>query len=238
MGETIAALTRHGKMPTMAKSFSYADGREWWDKYFRKQQFHDDFQVPPIPAGKLGRAYVNQIRGLLQKYGRTQLPVVNQDADRIVEELEKGRKTVVAYTGHMTWAFAGKAEAEAWANPADLEGSANRYIKTTPDGALVLRLGYSGDHRDDEAALKQKHQRVMLICAENPRPEWQLPQDLLSVIDMGWAFGDACVSIPGYPIRILPPSGVMQLVSYETVNVEVLARIHRGDGHPSPATGQ
>ena len=42
---------------------------------------------------------------------------------------------------------------------------------------------------------------------------------------MGWEFGDACVTIKGYPIKLFPPSGVMQLVAYEAVNVEVLARL-------------
>lgn len=38
--------------------------------------------------------------------------------------------------------------------------------------------------------------------------------------------------------RILPPSGVMQLVSYETVNVEGFARIHRQDGPVPTAIGR
>jgi hypothetical protein len=41
---------------------------------------------------------------------------------------------------------------------------------------------------------------------------------------MGYAFGDACVPIPGYPIRILPTSGAMQVAAYECLNVEVFAR--------------
>lgn len=232
MGEVIAALTRHGKMPPIAKSFSYEDGRAWWTKYFQKQQFHTDYQVAPIPAGQLGRSYIADIRELLQKFSRTQLAEVNRTADLIVEELGHGRKTLVATMGHMPWAYVGKNEDTVWVIPSIeslyshlLPGQGDYYCQATPDGALVLRLGYNGHHRDEDAIFKKKHQRVMLITAENPRPEWQLPKDLLTVIDMGNAFGDACVAIPGYPIRALPPSGIMQLVAYEAVNVEVLARI-------------
>ena len=46
---------------------------------------------------------------------------------------------------------------------------------------------------------------------------------LAASIDMGYAFGDACVAIDGYPLRVLPPSGVMQIAAYEAINVEVLA---------------
>jgi len=231
MGEVIAACTRRGRMPTIGKSFSYADGLEWWNRYFQKQQFHDEFQIAPIPRGRLGREYLDRIRALIRKYERTQLPVVNKTVDLIAAELEQGRKTVVAAMGHMSWAFVAKDEAVAWAVAPktglhyNLDGEVAIYNKEAPDGALVLRVGYSGHHREDDAILRKKRQRVMLITSENPRPEWQLPDDLLTVIDMGWEFGDACVRIPGYPIRCLPPSGVMQLVAYETINVEVLARI-------------
>jgi len=42
---------------------------------------------------------------------------------------------------------------------------------------------------------------------------------------MGYPFGDACVEIKGYPFKVFAPSGVMQLVSYEAINVEVLSRL-------------
>lgn len=235
MGEVIAALTRDGKMPPIAKSYSYEDGRDWWNKYFQKQLFQDDCKVAALPAGQLGRAYVNHIRELLQTYKSTQLPAVRQTADLIAAEYRKGNKTVVAEISHMVWAVTATEEAAEWAIPsietvyAHLPEQWDTYYKATADGALVLRLGYSGFHRDEQAVFKKKNQRVMLIAAENPRPEWQLPADLLTYINMGWAFGDACVEIPGYPINALPPSGVMQVVAYETVNVEVLARLHAHD---------
>ena len=42
-------------------------------------------------------------------------------------------------------------------------------------------------------------------------------------VDMGYAHGDACVWLDGYPIPILPPSGVMQVAAYECLSAEVLA---------------
>ena len=74
---------------------------------------------------------------------------------------------------------------------------------------------------------KRKKQRVMLITGENPRTEWAVPDFCEPRADTGAAFGDACVSVEGYPIRILPPSGVMQIAAYETLNAEVLERLAR-----------
>ncbi|MGH7214102.1 MAG: hypothetical protein ACREIT_05005 [Tepidisphaeraceae bacterium] len=231
MGETIAACTRRGKMPIVAKSFCYEDGREWWDRYFQKMPFHEDFQIAPIPAGQMGKAYVRCVRDLVHKFERTQLDAVDKTAGLIVKELGDGRKTLVVAAGHLPWAYAAKDEAVAWAiAPAtglqhDLPGKVEIYNRDTPDGALVLRLGYAGHHKADHDILRKKKQRVMLITSEDPRPEFQLPDDLLTIIDMGFAFGDACVAIEGYLIRALPPSGVTQIVAYEAVNVEVLSRI-------------
>lgn len=228
--EIVSALTRHGKMPTMWKSYSMADGREWGDQYLGKKQFHDDFQVAPIGRGVLAREYLNQIRALLRKFEETQLDEVEKSARLVVKEARAGKKVVVASMGHMPWTFVGKYEDAKWSEPFDLHHTTPDQVKTYLDksreGALVLRLGYSGQHEKETAIFEKKQQREMLITAvDNPRPEWQIPTNLVSVIDMGWSFGDACVEIKNYPIKILPPSGVMQIVAYECVNVEVLERL-------------
>ncbi|MDB6128758.1 MAG: hypothetical protein JWM35_2654, partial [Verrucomicrobia bacterium] len=38
-----------------------------------------------------------------------------------------------------------------------------------------------------------------------------------TVIDQHWQIGDAAVIVPGYDIRILPPSGILQLVVFDTL---------------------
>ncbi len=227
--EIVSALTRHGKMPTMWKSYAYADGHEWGDRYLGKMQFHDDYYVAPIPPGKLARDYLNHIRSYLRTFQRTQLDAVEKSADLIAKDSAQGKKTVVAMMGHMPWTFVGKYEDSRWADPIELDGGSaaqdKDYAQKTPDGALVLRLGYSGQAKDLTETFEQKHQPELLIVAENPRPEFQIPSNTVTRIDMGWEFGDACVSIKGYPIKIFPPSGVMQVVAYECVNVEVLERL-------------
>ncbi|MFN0129005.1 MAG: hypothetical protein ACKV19_20215 [Verrucomicrobiales bacterium] len=70
----------------------------------------------------------------------------------------------------------------------------------------------------------RKNQRVRLLTTEKPGPEFAVPASYAPFIDLGYAHGDACVWIDGYPIPILPASGIMQVAAYESVNVEVLAR--------------
>jgi hypothetical protein len=40
-------------------------------------------------------------------------------------------------------------------------------------------------------------------------------------IDLGIAFGDACVVVEGYPMRILPPSGIAQLAAYGAIAAQI-----------------
>ncbi len=228
-GEIIAALTRRGKMPTVWKSWGYADGRTWGDEYFRKKQFHDKYKVPPIPAGRTGREFLQRIRYLLRRFKRRELLSTGRAADLIAAEVRLGRKTVIASTGHMSSSFIGKYEDAAWARNIEthhnVKAQMDGFAKNAPDGALVVRLGYMGMHRDVAELLKKKKNRVVHILAENPRPEFRSPDGFAVTIDMGYAFGDACVPVDGYPILLLPPSGVMQIAAYESLNVEVLNRL-------------
>ncbi|MCK4275187.1 MAG: hypothetical protein KAX78_01650, partial [Phycisphaerae bacterium] len=227
--ELVAALTRRGKMPTVWKAWAYADGRKWSDAYFRKKQFHDDFTVPPIPAGRLGREYLDRIRYHFRRFRRRELVAVAGAAGRIAAEMGKGRKTVIASTGHMAMAFVGRYEDAAWARNIEVHHNVKsqlaNFAKNAADGGLVLRLGYLGMHRDVAELLRRKKSRVIHISAENPRPEFRPPADLAVDIDMGYAFGDACVQIDRYPLLLFPVSGVMQIAAYEAVNVEVLSRL-------------
>lgn len=229
LGELTAALTRRRKMPVLLKSHMWEDSKAWNERYRGKANFHDDQEMQPLPAGTVSREYLRQIRGLVTTFAATQQAAVEQAAEMIVEELRQGRKTVVAQTGHTTFDMVGKYEDVAWAQPIVLYATGGRvkqYPELTPDGALVLRLGYSGMEPTLVDLLRQKKQRVMIITSTHGvRPEYQVPDDYAPVIDTGWAFGDACVQIEGYPIRVFPPSGVMQIVAYQAVNVEVLARI-------------
>jgi len=228
IGETVAALTRQGKMPAMWKSWATLDGRAWSDRYFEKVQFHDEFTVPPIAAGELGQRYLERIRYMVVRLKSNDLPKLRTMAGRIAAELREGRKTVVASAGHMGMSYLGRWDDALWgANHEvheNVESQMSGYEKKTPDGALVLRLGEWGLHRDVVAMFERKKQRVMLIAGENPRAEWAVPPACEQRVDFGAAFGDACVWIVGYPIPILPPSGVMQVAAYETVNAEVHER--------------
>ncbi len=227
IAEFVSALTRHGKMPTMWKGWITTDGREWSGRYFQKSQFHGDFKVPPVPPGELAGRYLERIRYLIERLQRTELPDIRAFAADIATELRAGRKTTVASSGHMAMSWIGLWDDKAWAVNHEVhdnvESQMQSFAKDTPDGGLILRLDAYGLHRSVNDLFQTKQQRVLLITSENPRPEYAIPVAYTRRVDMGYAHGDACVWLDGYPIPILPPSGVMQVATYECLSAEVLA---------------
>lgn len=231
-GEFIAALTRRGSMPVMWRNVMMPEAKAWNDRYLAKQPLHDDLVVPSIPPGELSHRYIERIRSMLRRVQRTELRQITTMAHRIATELRAGRKTLVASMGHMGMNFVGRFDDAVWATNHEVSDGLDSQMATyatTPNDALVLRLGYMGLHRDLHALFERKRQRVMLITAENPNQNFAVPSSYDIRVDSGFAFGDACVSIEGYPIPILPPSGLMQIAIYESINVEV-----HGENAPKP----
>ena len=227
-GEFVGALTRKGKMPPIWRAWMYVDGKDWSNKYFQQKQFHDDFTIAPLAPGFITKAFLNEIRANIGRFETTQSEKVVAAAKLISDESKAGRKTIISAMGHAPWTIVGYYEDKQWGEPHELESSVPNHVesyKSTPEGALVLRLGYGGLDNDAAAIYKGKKQRVILISVPDERPEFQATQDVLMNIDMGWQYGDAMVTIPGYPVKMIPPSGMMQVIAYENVNVETMARL-------------
>jgi hypothetical protein len=201
--EFVAALTRKGVMPTMWKSWATVDGHDWSEKYFTKVQFHDDVKVPPVAAGELGRQYLGRIRYMVERLKRTELSRLQAMAKLIDTELYAGRRTIVASAGHMVMNYVGRFDDALWAENHELhdnvEAQMSGFEKTTPEGALVLRLDANGLHRSVHELFERKHQRVLLITAENPRPEFIVP----SSYDCGSIRGSPS-AMPAYGSRAIP----------------------------------
>ncbi|MCM8788593.1 MAG: hypothetical protein NC907_02255 [Candidatus Omnitrophica bacterium] len=224
--EIFSAITRNGHTPAMWKSYAYKDGKEWGNQFLFKQQFMDQYPVEPIPEGELAKAFLDGIRYHVRRFQNTQFTNIQKAVDLIEKELKKVEKIPVASMGHMPWTYVGRYEDSKWAENFDLHtnvvAQVEKYIKRTRDNSLIIRLGYSGMDPESKKIFAQKKQRVILISAENDsdnQPGYEIPDGIDVYIDMGYAFGDACVWIEGLPIRILPPSGIMQIVAYECLNV-------------------
>ena len=232
--EHVAALTREGKMPIMAKSFTWEDGREWWGHYYKKgEAFHGDIEVPPVKKGKLGSAYLERLRGLLAGLGERETADIRRAAELIVDQVEGGKKVAVSYVGHMPMHYVGQGADEVWVKPFYMWYGGKPTIAkfrnyAAPDD-VTFRLGYAGLHENLSRLFVETDQRLILTSGENIREKWQPPEALRARvvvdIDMGWRMGDACVELPGYPFKLFPPSGITQYAVYQAVSTGVLERL-------------
>ena len=224
IAEFVGALTRKGKMPTMWKSYSYDDGRAWGDRYFRKKQFHDDFEVPSLKPGELGRRYLKQIRYPIRRI-RSQGDKLRQAAKLVNKEIDAKKFVHVAWQGHMPMIYLGKGDDAGWAKAIEFHPFLKQQVennrKTVADGALVLSLGYHGIDPIMSKLWRKKNQRVIHLAGGHPDDAWQPGEELELFIDLGFAFGDSCVGVDGYPLCLFAPSGVAQLVAYEAIQTEM-----------------
>jgi len=141
---------------------------------------------------------------------------------------------VVTVAGHCIYSKIGMYEDSVWAEEAWFHGwvphETRRYVKKAPRDSLALILSYCGFHKEAWSVLMGAGQNRILLVTSETNPE-QMPEldgpreECLATISMGHAYGDACTRIDGYPHPVFPPSGIMQIVAYEAVNVEVLSAL-------------
>ena len=224
VAETVGALTRRRKMPTIWKGYAYDDGRAWGEKYFKKTQFHADYQVSPIAAGDLGRRYLTQIRYPIRRL-RRQGTELRKAARALTKEVAANRTVYVAWQGHMPLAYVGKGDDANWAKSIEfhpfLQQQVDAFDKVVPDAALVLSLGYHGLDPIQAETWNKKQNRVIHLAGNHPDNEWKPGDKLAQSIELGFAFGDACVSIDGYPLCLFAPSGIAQVLAYEAIQTEM-----------------
>lgn len=227
IAELVSALTRQGKMPAMYLAYLYPEGIEWGKRYQGTKQFHDDYTVAPIPRGELGRKFLRTIAGYTRTFLHSQMNSVRKSVDLIYPEVSRGDKLLVLTTGHMPYAYVGKYEDSRWVHPVDFQwmGQKDAVVNAKAQGKLALRLGYFGETPEMKELLRNQQFRLIYISSDNPREGYRIAQERLVNIDTCMPFGDACVEINNYPIKLFAPSGIMQIVAYESVNTELLARL-------------
>jgi hypothetical protein len=83
------------------------------------------------------------------------------------------------------------------------------------DGFLIYLGYYDGVPPDLWEAVRRAKARAAWIVVPLVGQKLNFEQYGDVFINQQWEFGDAAVAMPGYDVRILPPSGVAQLFIYE-----------------------
>ena len=85
------------------------------------------------------------------------------------------------------------------------------------DGQLILLGYYNGIPQETWEAVRRAKAKAVWIVVPKPDQRLSFEQYGDVFINQQWSPGDAAAAMPGYDVRILPPSGVAQLFIYEAM---------------------
>ena len=203
--EFVSACLRNGKVPTMYQSVVCQGSRER-NAEVGKEKIHSDLKIEPIKRGKLGKEYLDEMTKAISQIKATQMDSIKEASSLAAEAIASGKKAYAALMGHM---------------PPRVPGGYG-------DPGIFVTQDFSDDElqQGDFITLIEyvyaPRERLDKIKGKGARSAWvgvPMGDDLdypgLDVfIDPFWRLGDAVVEIPGYDVKVMPPSGVIQSMIY------------------------
>jgi len=191
--------------------------------------------VPPIAASDLAAAYLSEIATCLGALRDRQVGVIGEAAKACADVIARGSHIHAFLISHFPCHQAGA--------PGDL-GFMRRLDIThgeTPDLAELQDVLQSGDlffflgyYRRPVPAYELARRRGCRIvevitgtdeaATDESALSWPVPD---YVIEPGWPYTDALVTLPGYDIRILPASGIVQTAIYWTILAGITQHLNR-----------
>ncbi len=214
-GEFVAACTRLGKMPVLYQSYGLPGGPERGKKYQGKR-FHDDVTIAPIAQGVLGREYLGQLENMLSQLKDSQMPKLRQAANWWRATTNSAQTTTTLVTGHMFPAHGQDPRIPQLTQFVPVPAWENKeLIDLSHPRSLVIYVGYQ--FAPGKLLEQAQASGTKLVYFDAQRHEPPEPAPNILYIAPGWPMTDACVTVPGYDIPILPASGVIQAAIFWTI---------------------
>jgi hypothetical protein len=231
-GEVIAAATRKGKTLATYASDDEPAAKEGWDRTVAGKVFHPKYKVEPVPAGKLALQYLTACRKQISQFLTTQPAQVRKAARRMAR---------CAGTGGMIWtSTSSHVLRNDCVAPAHLPilwvGRDYTYRQSALRPVaedMLLWMGYLHFPTKPVKAAADRKVGCVVVSVEGP------PADAGSgVIHIAscWKAYDSAVDLPGYPIRILPTSGILHTLQWYSLMAE-LARLTAASGRAPEGAG-
>jgi hypothetical protein len=208
-GELVGALTRLGKMPPMWESILVPGGRERNEPHLKVQW--EPGTPPAVPPGVLGRAYLSRLTNCLRRFTRTQAEGVRRFAQMAAATKRAGHTVWFACVGHLPPELPKQPGEPGVFKPLTLE--AEKLADEVKPGDLILYLGYYEPLGPWVESAHAAGAKIVTIVSGTPE---RRAEDMGADLNLSgcWPFGDSVVQVPGYDIKVLPASGVMQAAQY------------------------
>ncbi len=205
-GELVAAWTRLGKMPTLYQSVLVPGGRE--RNAVRQGQMWEPFSVPPILPYRLGRTYLARVSHILRTLRATQLEKFHLAGQLAAQALQAGRTAWLVTAGHLPPELPGQIGDPGILRPLKRR-EPDRLQELVQSGDVIFYVGYFEPFGPWPQEAHKLGAKIVTIVSGTPeRPAEAMGADIN--LNGCWPYGDSLVDVPGYDIKILPASGVIQ----------------------------
>ena len=217
-GELVGALTRLGKMPVIYETIGAYGGYSRMAKYKSGEiAFHDDLTVPPCAAGVVANRYVDAVAAMLRRIEMEEHAGLDQ-AGAWARDARRNKKQLFMYSmGHLFPDEVGKTDigkvfqSAGWNAGFRVPHPEDRYH----DGDLAVHIGYQHPADTLLRAARPAGARVVYVSLFADRDFTK--DNGVIWIDPMWAWSDACVTLEGYDIPLLPASGIVNgAIAWET----------------------
>ena len=229
IAEYVAAHTRAGRMPTLWQSM-FVPGAAIRNDRIGDEAFHSDRRVPPVEPGVLGREYCDKVERILGDIQAGELSEFPRAGAVCAAALEHGRTVGAGLIGHfMTSQLRMPSYPDGLFAVRDNEYGVAQLAETLGRGDVWLHVGYSYTPLRELWFARRVGIRSIAVYSGGPLLLGEgapvPPEPGLSdvYIDPHWRHGDAAVTVPGYDVPILPPSGIVMVTCYWMIIGETLA---------------
>jgi hypothetical protein len=210
--EFVAACTRGGKMPVMHQSYAVPGAKERAEK-LKGQKFYPE-KANPVPAGKLSRQFLRELRADVQEFYRNEKDKLARAVDMAWQARGEGKELYTFAHGHaIVSQQVNYPHSPGYLTQLNSNWFEQKKRIELKPGDFVFCLGY--DHRfsggrygkwDEEA---REAGATLVWCLADYKEEEIAPIKEAGelFINQHWDYGDAVVEVPGFPLRICPTSG-------------------------------
>jgi len=161
----------------------------------------------------LGKQYLDEMTTAMKQIKATQMDALREACNVAAEAIANGKKAYAALQGHMPPRVPGG------------YGDPNVFITSgfsdddIQPGDFITLIEYKYLPRERVDKIKEKGGRSLWIAV--PMDDDLEYPGLDMFVDPFWRFGDAVVTVPGYDVKMLPPSGVIQSMMYWMLSGEI-----------------
>jgi hypothetical protein len=224
--ELVASVNRLGKMLNMYQS-GFVTGANARNSSLGTNMFQPNTQVSPIQPGVLGRQYISALRGFMAKIRTEELPDFCRAGMLCAAARAGNHNLILSNIGHYM-----DSQARMVGYPQvfsavldNKNGVSNLQGKITKDDVWVY-IGYSSYPVNELNYASQMGTKTVSAFCSGTTSDADINPSLMNVyIDPYWRLGDAVVDVPGYDIKVIPPSGVVMVSCYWMILGEIADRI-------------